>query len=45
MLWDCYVVLAILKRGETEMATGLASNGITELAKCLGKIVPRQITR
>lgn len=43
MLWDCYVVLAMLKRGEAEMATSLASDGITELAKDLGKIVSRQI--
>lgn len=41
MLWDCYVVLAMLKRGEAEMATGLASDGITELAKDLSEIVSR----
>lgn len=41
MLWDCDVVLAMLKRGEAEMAAGLASSGITELAKCLGEIVSR----
>jgi hypothetical protein len=30
----------MLKRGEAEMATGLASNGITELAKCLARSFP-----
>jgi hypothetical protein len=43
MLWDCYVVLAMVKCGEAEMAAGLASDGITELAKNLGEIVSRQI--
>lgn len=42
MLWDCYVMFAALKRGEAEMATGLASDGIIELAKCVGEIVSRQ---
>lgn len=43
MLGNRYVVLAMLERREAEMATGLASDGITELAKCLGEIVSRQI--
>jgi hypothetical protein len=45
MLWDCDVVLAMLKRREAKMATGLASTGITELAKRLGEIISREIAR
>jgi len=42
MLWDCDVVLAMLKRREAKMATGLTSNGIAEMVmKCLGEIIPR----
>lgn len=38
------MVLAMLKRGETKMATGLASDRVTELSKGLSEIVSRQIS-
>ena len=40
-MWDCDVVLAMLKRGEAKVATDPESNGITELTECLGEIVFR----
>jgi len=44
MLGNCHMVLAMLKRCEAEMAAGLASNRIIELAKGLDEIISRQIS-
>jgi hypothetical protein len=44
MLWDREVMFAMLMGGQAKMATGLAGDGIAELAECLGQVASREIT-
>jgi hypothetical protein len=42
---DGDVVLAAFECGQSEMATGLASDPVAEISECLREIVPRDVPR
>jgi hypothetical protein len=45
VVWDRDVVLAVPRRRQAHVATGLTSDLLAEFAQSLGEVAPGQITR